>query len=169
MYGTHTWTGGGGSAYTPPGLVVSCGVGISVVWVREVVLIPCKHRAARQCAKCCACGCALVEHAHNCMCALLGLHGSVQAAGVGQRVQGGLAEPSAGARGPPGAARRRAWAVQAQRHLTFAVLFVHGKFFDVCEGKALTSTTSHNAGPWHGAVRAHLEQWRLSVSSPHMS
>ena len=37
------WTRGGGSAYTPPGLVVSCGVGISVVWVREVVLIP--HQA----------------------------------------------------------------------------------------------------------------------------
>ena len=28
------WTRGGGSAYTPPGLVVSCGVGISVVSVR---------------------------------------------------------------------------------------------------------------------------------------
>ena len=35
-----SWTRGEGSAYTPPGLVVSCGVGISVVSVREVVLIP---------------------------------------------------------------------------------------------------------------------------------
>ena len=32
------WTRGGGSAYTPPGLVVSCGVGISVVSVIDVFL-----------------------------------------------------------------------------------------------------------------------------------
>ena len=30
-----SWTRGEGSAYTPPGLVVSCGVGISVVSVLE--------------------------------------------------------------------------------------------------------------------------------------
>ena len=57
-------------------------------------------------------------------CARLGFHASVRVAGIGQWVRDGLAETSAGARGSPGAARRRAWAVQAQRHLTFAVLLL---------------------------------------------
>ena len=56
-------------------------------------------------------------------CARLGLHASVQAVGAGQRVQGGLTEPSAGARGPPGVARQRAWAARAQRQPPFAALF----------------------------------------------
>ena len=61
-------------------------------------------------------------------CARLGRHGSVRAAGAGQWVQGGLAEPPSGARGPRGVARRRAWAARVQRHPPFAVfsfLFSH--------------------------------------------
>ena len=61
-------------------------------------------------------------------CARLGRHGSVRAAGAGQWVQGGLAEPPSGARGPRGVARRRAWAARAQRRLTFAV-FIFSHFF----------------------------------------
>ena len=57
-------------------------------------------------------------------CARPGLRVSAQAAGAGQQVQGGLAEPPAGVRGSLGVARRRAWAVRAQRHLTFAVLSI---------------------------------------------
>ena len=58
-------------------------------------------------------------------CARPGLRVSAQAAGAGQQVQGGLAEPPAGVRGSLGVAQRRAWAVRAQRHLTFAVLSIH--------------------------------------------
>ena len=58
-------------------------------------------------------------------CARLGLRASVQVVGAGQRVQGGLTEPSAGARGPPGVARQRAWAARAERQQPFAVLFSH--------------------------------------------
>ena len=58
-------------------------------------------------------------------CARLGHRVSVRAAGAGQWVQGGLAEPPAGVRGSLGVAQRRAWAVRAQRHLTFAVLSIH--------------------------------------------
>jgi hypothetical protein len=55
-------------------------------------------------------------------CAGLGRRASVRAAGAGQWVQDGLVGPSVGARGPPGVARRRAWARRGQRHLTFADL-----------------------------------------------
>ena len=48
------------------------------------------------------------------LCARLGHRVSVRAAGAGQWVQGGLAEPPAGVRGSLGVARRRAWAVRAQ-------------------------------------------------------
>ena len=61
-------------------------------------------------------------------CARPGLRVNAQAAGAGQQVQGGLAEPPAGVRGSLGVARRRAWAVRAQRHLTFAVLSIHSFF-----------------------------------------
>ena len=57
-------------------------------------------------------------------CARLGHRVSVRAADAGQWVQGGLAEPPAGVRGLLGVARRRAWEVRAQRHLTFAVLSI---------------------------------------------
>ena len=59
----------------------------------------------------------------TCMCTGLGLPGSVRAAGAGQWVSCGLAEPSARARGPSGVARQRAWAVRAQRQPPFAALF----------------------------------------------
>ena len=61
-------------------------------------------------------------------CARLGHRVSVRAAGAGQWVQGGLAQPPAGVRGSLGVAQRRAWAVRAQRHLTFAVLSIHSFF-----------------------------------------
>ena len=59
----------------------------------------------------------------TCMCTGLGHPGSARAVGAGQWVSGGLAEPSAGVRGPSGVARQQAWAVRAQRHPPFAVLF----------------------------------------------
>ena len=82
-------------------------------------------------------------------CARPGLRVSAQAAGAGQQVQGGLAEPPAGVRGSLGVARRRAWAVRAQRHLTFAVLSIHSFFrltaFYGPQSATLTEPCSHQA------------------------
>ena len=64
----------------------------------------------------------------NALVTIQGHRVSVRAAGAGQWVQGGLAEPPAGVRGSLGVAQRRAWAVRAQRHLTFAVLSIHSFF-----------------------------------------
>ena len=78
-------------------------------------------------------------------CARLGHRVSVRAAGAGQWVQGGLAQPPAGVRGSLGVAQRRAWAVRAQRHLTFAVLSIQ-PFFAM--GVLIIST--HGSNFWTG-------------------